>query len=215
MIIAIDGPAGSGKTTTARCVANRLNFFHINTGAMYRAITLKISQENLDISNSVNLKNLLDETVLEIDKHGTSIFLDGKNVKREIVSKEINEKVSQISNIVIVREKLVEFQRKVSENRDVVLEGRDIGTVVFPLADFKFYLFADIETRAKRRQKELKKYGEYEEIDEIINTLNARDKRDLTRNNSPLKKAYDAIELDTTSLSIDEQVDFIISKVNK
>jgi len=215
MIIAIDGPAGSGKTTTARSVANRLDFLHINTGAMYRAITLKILRENLDITNGVHIKKILDETVLEIDQHGTSIFLDGENVTREIVSKEINEKVSEISNIVTVRERLVDFQRKISNNRDVVLEGRDIGTVVFPLADFKFYLYADIKTRARRRQEELKKYGEYGKIDDIINTLNARDEKDFSRSNSPLKKAYDAIELDTTSLSIDEQVDFIISKVNK
>ena len=215
MIIAIDGPAGSGKTTTARKVAEYLGFIHINTGAMYRGITLKIIQNNIDLDNINTIKQLLNETVLNFDSvNGAELYMDGKNVSSEITSTEVTEKVSYISAIPEIRNKLVEYQQQMAEGNNVVLEGRDIGTTVYPDADYKFYLIADIHVRAKRRKKEMEIVGDYMSIEDITTVLNERDQKDINRQHSPLFKAEDAIEIDTTNLSIDEQVNYILKVVN-
>ena len=145
MVIAIDGQAGSGKTTTAKYVAETLGFIHINTGAMYRCIALKCIQQKIDLENKGALEEILEETTFQFsDKNGSDLFMDGQNISEEIIREEVTGFVSYISTIPVVRERLVEYQREMAEGQDVVLEGRDIGTVVFPNAEYKFFLVADV-----------------------------------------------------------------------
>ena len=215
MIIAIDGPAGSGKTTTARKVAQILGFIHINTGAMYRGIALKFIREKVNLDDTSAIERILNHTQLDFAGPNNAIlYMDGEDISAEIISSMVTENVSQISSISEVRVKLVEYQRQMSQGENVVLEGRDIGTVVFPDADYKFFFVADIEVRAQRRKKEIEAEGEHFPVEEIIHLLKKRDQQDSSREYSPLIKAKDAIELDTTDLSIDEQVNYIINIVN-
>ena len=217
MIIAIDGPAGSGKSTTARFVADKLNIVHINTGSMYRAIALKCINTNVDVSNQADLEKLLGDTYIKFDDNSPeSLYMDGSDVSLEIRSSRVTEFVSLVSSIKIVRETLVKYQRQIASNIDVVLEGRDIGTEVFPNADYKFFLVADIRERASRRKIELesKKINSVS-LDDMILEISERDRIDSTRKYSPLKKAEDAIEIDTTGLTINQQVDSIVSIINK
>ena len=216
MIIAIDGPAGSGKTTTAHKVALNLGFMHINTGAMYRGIALKFIREKINLDNRNDIELTLKNTRLHWSgPNSENILMDGQDITLDIVSSRVTKIVSRISAIPEVRNKLVQNQREIAKDQDVVLEGRDIGTVVFPEAEYKFFLLADINVRAKRRMKQMKYDGEDVSIDEVLFFLKKRDEQDLSRTYSPLIKAEDAIELDTTYLSIDQQVDFIINIVNK
>ena len=216
MIIAIDGQAGSGKTTTAHKVALNLGFIHINTGAMYRGIALKFIREKINLDNRNDIELTLKNTRLHWSgSNSENIFMDGQNITLDIVSSRVTKTVSRISAIPEVRNKLVKDQREIAKDQDVVLEGRDIGTVVFPEAEYKFFLLADIHVRAKRRMKQMKFDGEDVSIEEVLFFLKKRDKQDSSRIYSPLKKAEDAIELDTTYLSIDQQVNFIINIVNK
>ena len=217
MIIAIDGPAGSGKSTTARCLADKLNIVHINTGSMYRAIALKCINTNVDVSNQSDLEKLLGDTYIKFDDNSPeSLYMDGLDVSLEIRSSRVTEFVSLVSSIKIVRETLVKYQRQIASNIDVVLEGRDIGTAVFPNADYKFFLVADIRERASRRKIELesRKINSVS-LDDMILEISDRDRMDSTRKYSPLKKAEDAIEIDTTGLTINQQVDSIVSIINK
>ena len=188
MIIAIDGPAGSGKTTTARKVAQILGFIHINTGSMYRGIALKFIREKVNLDDILSIERILNNTKLDFAGPKNAIlYMDGEDISAEIISSMVTENVSQISSISEVRVKLVEYQRKMAQGRNVVLEGRDIGTVVFPDADYKFYLIADIEVRAKRRKKELEDAGEHisitgvyteyyslSELDDLIVLINSK-----------------------------------------
>ncbi|MBC8256323.1 MAG: (d)CMP kinase [Candidatus Marinimicrobia bacterium] len=216
MVIAIDGPAGSGKSTTAKFVAEKLGFIHINTGAMYRGIALKCIQEDVNIENVSQLNNLLTHTEFEFSREsGSALFMDGVDISTEITSVQVTDFVSQVSAISEVREKLVQYQRDMAEGIDVVLEGRDIGTVVFPNAEHKYYLVADINERANRRKKEMEAKGEVVTLEEIAFEMKERDRKDSTRKHSPLKKAEDAVEIDTTGLSIEEQVNRIVEIVNK
>ena len=216
MIIAIDGPAGSGKTTTAQKVAINLGFTHINTGAMYRGITLKLIHEKININDIEAINQILQTTKLDFAGYQYSVlYMDGQDISDKITSSFVTNNVSTISAIREVRVNLVEYQRKMAQNRNVVLEGRDIGTVVFPNADYKFYLIADIKIRAERRMKEMEDKGEYIPIEEIILLLKERDEKDSSRKYSPLIKAKDAIEVNTTALSINEQVNYIINIVKK
>ena len=216
MVIAIDGPAGSGKSTTAKNVAEKLGFIHINTGAMYRGIALKCIQEDVNIEDTSQLNYLLTHTKLEFaSEGGSTLFMDGVDISAEITSVQVTDFVSQVSAISEVREKLVQYQRKMAEGLNVVLEGRDIGTVVFPNADHKFFLVADIHERAMRRKKEMEAKGEIVSLAELTKELEERDRKDSTREHSPLKKAEDAVELDTTCLSINEQVNRIVGIVTK
>ncbi len=216
MVIAIDGPAGSGKSTTAKNVAEKLGFIHINTGAMYRGIALKCIQEDVNMEDAAQLNHLLTHTKFEFAAEGElALFMDGVDISAEITSVEVTDFVSQVSAISEVREKLVQFQREMAEGLNVVLEGRDIGTVVFPNADHKFFLVADIHERARRRKKEMEAKGEVVSLEELTAEMLERDRKDSTRKHSPLKKAEDAVEIDTTGISIEEQVNRIVEIVNK
>ena len=216
MIIAIDGPAGSGKSTTAKIAAEKLGFIHINTGAMYRGIALKCIQEKINPTDLPEMDNILSGTVFNFcGKNEADLFMDGVNISSEITTAEVTESVSCISAIPKVREKLVEYQREMADGMDVVLEGRDIGTVVFPDADHKFFLIADIHERAKRRMQEMEAKGEIVSLSALTAELKERDRIDSTREHSPLKKAEDAVEIDTTGLSIEQQVNRIVEIVTK
>ena len=214
MIIAIDGPAGSGKSTTAKIVAGKLGYIHINTGAMYRGIALKCLQHDINPDNTVKMEKILSEITFQFSGiDGSYLYMNGKDIASEITSTEVTESVSRISAIPMVRKKLVHYQREMAEGQDVVLEGRDIGTVVFPNAHHKFFFVADINERAKRRMKDMETKGEIVTLEELIGKMAERDRKDSTREHSPLKKAEDAVEIDTTSLSIEGQVNCIVEIV--
>lgn len=212
MIIAIDGPAGSGKSTISKLVAKDLDLIYLDTGAMYRLVTLKalkmgVLDGNLEDLDKIN--ELLDN--LEIDIREDGFYLDGVDVSEEIRKPIVSENVSKIAAIKEVRIKMVDFQRKFSKAKNVILDGRDIGTVVFPNADLKVFLVADARERANRRYKELTEKGENVSLEEIYQNILMRDKIDSTREEAPLKKAEDAIEVDTTSKSIDEVKEEILN----
>lgn len=209
-VVAIDGKAGSGKSTTARGVAKKLNFFYLDTGAMYRAFTLKYLLNTRNYKNiDIKLVNkLLKNTKIGLIKDGDDlkVMLDGKDVSREIRSPLINNLVSQISAIKSVREWMVKRQRAIARGNNIVCEGRDMTTVVFPKAQVKIFMDANLKTRAKRRKKELNEKDIKVNLTEIIKNLKFRDTFDSTRKHSPLKKADDAIFIDTTNLTIEEEI---------
>jgi len=215
MIIAIDGPAASGKSSTAHGVAQKLNFRHIDTGAMYRAITLKIIKEKVDISQASDLQNLLDSLDLHVDfsNETQELYLDGQLIGQEIRSSEVTALVADVSAQAGVRKRLLGVQRAVAKSQDVVLEGRDIGTVVFPDADIKIYMIADVRVRAQRRQKDFARQGIEKSLDELEREIRIRDEHNANRELAPMKAAKDAIIVDTTKMSIDEQIEFIVSRV--
>ena len=206
MIIAIDGPAGSGKSTTARLLAKKLDFIYLDTGAMYRAVTLFFLDNKIDLTNSDEVSSALNKINLKIENQSSSfnVFVQNTNVNNLIRDELINKNVSNVSEIYSVRKKMVEIQREFSSNKDIVIEGRDIGSHVFPNADYKFYIEADINVRASRRMKDLSNANK--SLDDMCKLLLERDKIDSNRNISPLVKPKDAYVVDTTSLSIEEQV---------
>ena len=215
MIIAIDGPAGSGKSTIAKLIAEDLGLVYLDTGAMYRLVTLKALNNGI-LGNLDKIIKMLDKLRIDIKENG--FYLDDTNVSEEIRKPVVSENVSDIAAIREVREKMVDLQRKFSESKNVILDGRDIGTVVFPNADVKIFLIADAKERANRRYKELLEKGENVKIEEIYENILKRDKIDSTRKESPLKKANDAIEVDTTSKNIEEvknEILYIIKQKNK
>lgn len=217
LIIAIDGPAGSGKSTTAKKIAERLNYLYIDTGAMYRAVTL-LAIKNDVLNNDEAIISIAknSEIVLDFKNGKTFVSIDNTDVTNEIRSLEVNSHVSPVSKIEEVRKALVEKQQKMGRvSSGVVMEGRDIGTVVFPEADVKIFLTCSIDERAARRSKEFSEEGKSVLIDEIKNNLSQRDLIDSTRKISPLKKAADAIEVDTSNLTIEEQVNIIIDQIKK
>ena len=217
MIIAIDGPAASGKSTTSRGVATRMGITYLDTGAMYRAITLGLMEHGVSFKDLSAITEFLDTVNIYFgdSNSGNNIFLNDKSVTNQIRSSTVTEKVSEVSAINVVRDSMVQIQREIADNIDCVLEGRDIGTVVFPNADFKFFLVASLKIRALRRQKDLNKIGEKKTIDEIKTDIRLRDELDTNRDNSPLLKAKDAIEIDTGLLTIDEQIDKIVSIIKQ
>ena len=202
MIIAIDGPAGSGKSTISKLVAKDLNLIYLDTGAMYRMFTLKLLNEKVFFEDKKKIEELLQNLNINIDKE--SFFLDGKDVSEEIRKSDVSQNVSKVAAIKEVREKMVDLQRKFSQSKDVILDGRDIGTVVFPNADIKIYLVADLKERAERRYREMLEKGQKVSFEEIYKNIADRDKLDSTREITPLKKAADAVEVDTTAKSIEE-----------
>jgi CMP/dCMP kinase len=207
LIIAIDGPAGSGKSTTARLVAEKLGYIYIDTGAMYRAVTLAWLRSKKEMTDEVMIE-LMDKFPVELiqSPQGQRTMLAGEDVSDEIRSPDVTKFVSPVSAMECVRIKMVAQQRRLGEKGGVVMDGRDIGTVVFPNADLKVFLIASIDARAYRRMLELKAKGIDFSEEEIKQQIAARDKYDSTREISPLRKAEDAIELDTSNISIEEQV---------
>ena len=214
-VISIDGPAASGKSTTAKQLAIKLKYIYIDTGAMYRASGLCTLLQNISLDDEVALKEMLDKISIRIEyeEDGNKIFLNEENVTERIREADITKLSSQIAVIGMVRKKMVELQRKIGENGGVIMDGRDIGTVVFPNADFKFFMLADVKTRALRRWEETKEKDESITLEEIEEELIWRDKNDTTREISPLKQAEDAILVNTSKMSIDEQVQFIYNKI--
>ena len=216
-IVAIDGPAGSGKSTSAKLVAQRLNFLYIDTGAMYRAITF-LAMKNKILSDHEEVSKLARSCKMKVEfiDGKTEIHVDGVDLSAEIRSPDVNSHVSDISKIAGVRDALVKKQRAMAaENEGVVMEGRDIGTVVFPDADLKIYLTASIHERSHRRAKEFAEQGKKIAVESVRYNLVQRDKIDSTRAVAPLSKAQDAIEVDTSNVTIKEQVEIILQHVNK
>jgi cytidylate kinase len=217
LVIAIDGPAASGKSTTAKRVAERLGFLHLDTGAMYRAVTLKVLRDHIDPQDTESIARLVQSTHVELrrDAETLRVLLDGKDVTEEIRTLEVTRAVSAISSLRVVRQAMVREQRKMGVAGNVVAEGRDIGTVVFPEADLKFFVIAGIEARARRRQKDLRQQGVETGLAEIERAIRERDALDSSREESPLRKAADALELDTSDMTIDEQVQFVVDRVRR
>lgn len=216
IIIAIDGPAGSGKSTTARLLAQKLGYLYIDTGAMYRAVTLFWLRSGLPLESSY-IESILPEIMLELKHEGNNlyVYLNGIDVTKEIRTPEVTQYVSPISAIPSVREFLVNLQREYGKDGGVVLDGRDIGTVVFPNAHLKVFLTADINERVRRRLQELKEKGFDVDALDVRKQILERDRIDSSRENSPLRKAEDAILLDNTNLTIDEQVQKIYELAKK
>ncbi len=208
-IIAVDGPAGAGKSTVAKQLAKALNFTYIDSGAMYRSFTLNLIENKVNIENENEVLDLLTNT--DISFMGKKILVDNKDVTKKIRSKEVDNLVSRISTIPEVRHILIANQRKISANKDVVMDGRDIGTVVFPNANIKIYLTADVEERAKRRTVENISKGIKINYEEILSEIKKRDTTDQDRVISPLRPAEDAILIDTTHKTVAEVVNEILA----
>jgi len=215
MIIAIDGPAGAGKSTVAKILAQRLGFLYIDTGAMYRALTLKAMEDNIDINNHELLVKMARDTKIDLVSSDGSlrVLLDGRDVTREIRDPKVTKLVSDLAKIKGVREEMLKLQRQLGMLKDSVLEGRDIGTVVFPDAEKKFYLDAKFNERVDRRYKELKGQNRQVESEEVAEDLNNRDTIDSSREFAPLKKAEDALYVDTTPLTIEEVVQTLLQHI--
>lgn len=214
LIVAIDGPAGSGKSTTAKLLAARLNYLYIDTGAMYRTVTLFAIRRKV-LGNDEAIINLASELniVLDFVDGETMVTVSGEDVSKEIRTFDVNQSVSEVSKIEGVRKILVKKQQEMGKNGGVVMEGRDITTVVFPNADVKIYLTAVIDERAKRRALEFKQKGNELPVDEVKENLEKRDLIDSNREVSPLTQSPDAIVVDTSDVSIEEQVNIIIKQV--
>lgn len=208
-IVAIDGPAGAGKGTITKLVGEKLGLINIDTGATFRCVTLNMLQEQIDIQEEDKIKEMLDKINIKMEPNG-KIFLNGEDVTRRIRENDVNNFVSPVSVLPIVRNKLLEVQRSIAEGKNVIMEGRDIGTVVFPNADVKIYLDATAEERAKRRVLQNQEKGIESSYEEVLEGIKDRDKRDSTRKIAPLKKAEDAIYVDSTNLSIEQVVEKII-----
>ncbi|MEN6445819.1 MAG: 4-hydroxy-3-methylbut-2-enyl diphosphate reductase [Candidatus Cloacimonas sp.] len=221
IIVAIDGPAASGKSTTAKLLAQKLGYVYLDTGAMYRACALQAMRENISLNDLFAISSMLERIDIKISygEKGNTIWLNGENVSEKIRTPEISSAASAISAIPIVRYKMVDLQRKLGKEGGVVLEGRDIGTFVFPEAEAKFFLIANLEVRALRRYKELQEKGIETTLPDVLQELKARDEADAGRSLAPLKPANDAIIIDTSNLTIEEQViklyEIICSQIDK
>lgn len=219
MIVAIDGPAGSGKSTTAKAVARRLGYLYIDTGAMYRAVALAFLREHLEASEEAAQRVLPRIHVdLRPDEQGLRVYLNDEDVSDSIRSSAVTRRVSEIAALPSVRRKLVDEQRRIAQTHKddgVVLDGRDIGTVVFPHADVKIFMVADDHTRARRRRDELVERGEDVSMEEVLRDIQRRDEHDSSRAAAPLIQAEDAIEVDTTELSVDKQIERVLTVVKE
>ena len=216
-VIAIDGPGASGKSTTAKTLAKKLKYIYIDTGAMYRACALCSLENNIKLKDIPKLIAMLDKIDIRIlySEKGNRIFLNGNDVSQRIREADVTKLSSEIAKIGIVREKMVELQREIGKNGGVIMDGRDIGTVVFPNADFKFFMIADEKTRALRRWKEAAEKGETLSLKDIEKELTWRDENDSSRKISPLKQAEDAIPVDTSNMTIEEQVEFLFEIIKR
>jgi cytidylate kinase len=209
--VAIDGPSGAGKSTIAKAVAKKLNLDYIDTGAMYRAVGYKMLQRQIGLNDLDKLAELLADTV--IDFSGGNIILDGEIINDKIRTPEISRMASDCSALPQVREKLVALQRNMGQTKDVIMDGRDIGTNVLVDAEYKFFMTASPEERARRRHLELLEKGEQVTFQQVLEDIRLRDHNDSTRELNPLKRAEDAMELDTTGLTIDEVVEKILKEI--
>ena len=209
--IAVDGPAGAGKSTIAKAVAKKLGITYIDTGAMYRAVALKLIRTGTDYNDADALAKMLAQTT--VDFAGGHVCLDGEDVEGLIRTPEISALASPSSAVPAIRYKLTDFQQTMGENQSVIMDGRDIGTVVFPNAEYKFYVTASEDERARRRTEELRAKGQAADFEEVKADMVKRDYQDSHREFRPLKKADDAIEIDTTNLTIQGVVDAIMSYI--
>ncbi|MDD3874932.1 MAG: (d)CMP kinase [Methanosarcina sp.] len=210
--IAIDGPSGAGKSTIAKELAKALCIDYIDTGAMYRAVAYKMLQEGIDLSEKDAIKVMLKNTDINFSKGET--VLDGKVISDQIRTPEISRLASTVSALTEVREKLVASQRDMGSTKSVIMDGRDIGTNVFPKAKYKFFLTASVEERARRRWQELKEKGQPMDLSQVVADIEERDRNDSMRVLNPLRKAEDAVVLDTTGFSIEEVTAFILKMIN-
>jgi len=210
--IAVDGPSGAGKSTIAKAIAAKLKIDYIDTGAMYRAVGYKMLQEGVPLDDLNKLAAMLDAT--DIDFSAGNIILDGVIVNDKIRTPEMSRQASACSTIGMVRTKLVEIQRRMGERKSVIMDGRDIGTNVMPDAEYKFFITASAEERARRRFDELKEKGDDVSYEQVLEDIKARDYNDSTREINPLRKADDAVEIDTTRMTIDEVVNSVCEEMN-
>ncbi|MFF3100357.1 (d)CMP kinase [Viridibacillus arvi] len=215
--IAIDGPAGAGKSTIAKIAAEALGYTYIDTGAMYRALTLKALKENINLEDAESVTNLLDKTdiTLKPSENGQLVFLDGQDVSQEIRSNEVTSNVSKVAAHATMREIMVQRQQEMAKLGGVVMDGRDIGTAVLTDAELKLYMSATVEERARRRFEDNKQRGIVSTIEQLQEEIALRDKLDSEREASPLVQAKDAIFLDTTELSIQQAADAILKLVSE
>lgn len=209
LVVTIDGPAGAGKSAIAKKLAKALEVSYLDTGAMYRALTLKAMRENVNMENEDDLISLANRTTIDIESldSGVKVLLDGQDVSQEIRTVEVTNNTFYIARTAGVRAIMVEWQREMGSRKSVVIEGRDVGTVVFPDATRKFYLDADEEERARRRYDELIAKGKEIDFNDVLNDVKVRDEKDFTRKVGPLKKAEDAVVIDSTKMTIDEVVE--------
>lgn len=209
--VAIDGPAGAGKSTVAKIVAQKLNLVYVDTGAMYRAVALKaIRHGQTSVKGIVEIAKNSDIVIID-----NRVFMDGEDVTDEIRSIKVTEKVSEVAKIPQVRYFMLERQRKMAEKKGVIMDGRDIGTAVLPDAEYKFFLTADIKARARRRYEELVKKGEATELEQVEEDILKRDRQDMERTYAPLAVARDAVIIDTTNKSVEEVVEEIVSHIKR
>ncbi len=215
-IVAIDGPGASGKSTTAKAVADRLGFVHLDTGAMYRAATLRCLEQGIAPEESPQLADLLQSLEISFRSApdgGQQVLLNDRDVTAAIRVPQVSQQVSAYSALPAMREQLMGIQQVIGSHNNVVCEGRDIGTRVFPGARFKFFLEADLDVRAQRRHQELRSQGFNQTLESVQEEIRARDLQDSTREHSPLRKAQDAVSVDTSKMTIQAQVEFVINHI--
>lgn len=214
--VAIDGPAAAGKSTVAKKIAEKLNFIYVDTGAMYRALTLKALQQGIDVNNEEALLKLIKQTEIELSQSTKDqrVFLDGHDVSHDIRTKEVSNHVAHVAKHPSVRNEMLKRQQELAKKSSVVMDGRDIGTHVLPSAEVKIFLIASVDKRAKRRHEENIKKGFPSNLAELKKEIEQRDEEDMKRKTAPLVKAKDAKEIDTTELTIDEVVNKILAEIN-
>lgn len=217
IVVAVDGPAGSGKGTITKLVAQKLGLVYIDTGALYRCITLYMIRNNIGLQDTEKIQEMLKNINIELKKEDDldKVYLNGEDVSIKIREKEVNEFIPQVSNIVEIRENITNLSRKIAEGKEVIMEGRDIGTTVFPNAKIKIYLDATPEERANRRLKQNKEKGIKISYEDILENIKFRDNNDKTRKIAPLKQAEDAIYIDSTNMTIEEVTERIVKIIKE
>ena len=217
MIIAIDGPSGAGKSTLAKRLAKELEFVYLDTGAMYRALALKVLRQGIDLADDARLAELIGATEIDLkERRGKlEVLLDGDDVAAEIRTPEVSQMASKVSALRIVRARMLELQREMGRRGDVVAEGRDIGTVIFPEAEVKIFLDASVSERARRRYDELIASGRAVDLDQTLREIEERDRRDSERDVAPLRKAEDALMIDSSRVTADEVAAIVLAHIQE